>query len=194
MSGPDGISQDRTTEAPGLQFRLPNPSPSSLWVEDVCPGMGPRALFCPLPRTHPPLNSLHNPETWPAPTYRKHALPSLLPGSGHPLLSQAAAPDSMFTFPSLSFLGLGSMPQVVPAKDPILSEAALSWGCSYPSRNLTPIPLHLKTQMPLDCVHSTLKPPVTLPLYRWVNRGPADAQCGCVLATTLPSAVSSESS
>ena len=86
------------------------------------------------------------------------------------------------------------MPQVVPAKEPILSEAALSWGCSYPNRNLTPIPLHLKTQMPLDCLHSTLKPPVTLPLYRWVNRGPADAQCGCVLATTLPSTVSSESS
>lgn len=151
-------------------------------------------LFCPLPWTHPPLNSLHSPETWPAPTYRKHALPSLLPGSGHPLLSQAAAPDSMFTFRSLSFLGLGSMPQVVPAKDPILSEAALSWGWSYPSRNLTPIPLHLKTHMPLGCPHRTLRPPVTLPLYRWVNRGPVDAQCGCDLATTLLSAISSESS
>ena len=37
-------------------------------------------------------------------------------------------PQTLFTFRSLSFLGLGSMPQVVPAKDPILSEAALSWG------------------------------------------------------------------
>ena len=84
VSGPNGLAQDRTTEAPGLQFRLPNPSPSSLGVRDVCLGMGPRALSCPLPRTHPPLNSLHNPrhkacthlqETHPPQPLCLHSLP-----------------------------------------------------------------------------------------------------------------------
>lgn len=192
MSGPNGIAQDRTPKAPGLQFRLPNLSPSSLWAEDVSQGMGPRA-FLPTALDTPSSELFAQPRDM-ACTHLQETCPPLPPTQLWAPTTLPAAPDSMFTFRSLSFLGLGSMPQVVPAKDPILSEAALSWGWSYPSRNLTPIPLHLKTHMPLGCPHRTLRPPVTLPLYRWVNRGPVDAQCGCDLATTLLSAISSESS
>lgn len=181
VSGPNGLAQDRTTEAPGLQFRLPNPSPSSLGVRDVWPGNGAACAFLPTARDTPFSELFAQPETQ----------------GLHPPPGDTPSPASVFTFPSLSFPGLGSMPQAVPPKDPILSEATLSWGCTYQSRNLTPslcmCPPHLEAQMPLDCLHSTLRPPVNLPLYRWENRGPADVQCGCH-CPTLPSAVSKESS
>lgn len=114
VSGPNGFAQDRAAEAPGLRFSCQHPVPTPLAgasrAGDACPPP------CPLPRTHPPLNSLPIPRRALRPPQETHPSHPLCPALGTHRPPRELPPplaSGGLHSPGLPFAGL--MPQAAPA-------------------------------------------------------------------------------